>query len=81
MLVVDRHGFPAPATAAAVEPAPVPAEVNPAIAEQIDCIKRARACPHRVTDGSCQTARCKLGKGRDGVVYLSDCLDCLKGQP
>jgi hypothetical protein len=54
---------------------------DPAAKTRSDCIKEARACPHRETNGSCQTARCKLGKGRDGVVYLSDCLDCLKGQP
>lgn len=42
----------------------------------LDCIKLARECPERVTDGSCQKARCKLGRGNAGVVFLSDCLEC-----
>lgn len=35
-----------------------------------------RACPHR-SCLSCQVSRCALGRGRDGEVYLSDCVDCV----
>jgi len=41
----------------------------------------ATACQHRACI-SCGKSRCALGKGRDGEVYLSDCVDCqLAGGP
>ena len=60
-----------------------PRASNPALSASaaLDCIKRAKACPHRVTDGSCQFARCGLGKGFNGKVSLQDCLACLKDGP
>jgi hypothetical protein len=36
----------------------------------------ATACPHRDCF-SCAKARCGLGRGRGGEVYLSDCVDCV----
>lgn len=63
----------------AVEPPPAS---RLAAGESLRRIKLARACEHRTESVPCGCsglARCMLGKGREGIVSLSECVDCLAG--
>jgi hypothetical protein len=50
----------------------------------LQLLRAVRSCPHRSERPACGCtggAACGLGRGDDGFVSLSDCLDCLSGPP
>jgi len=71
-----------PAYLAALEPPP---DVPPGVplrpvAESLRLLREMRSCPHRSERSDCGcdgAASCSRGLGRDGVVRIADCFDCL----
>lgn len=60
-----------------------PAAATVPVAESLRLLKIARACEHRDTAIPCGCsglAICRLGKGRDGVVSLAQCVQCVAGR-
>ena len=73
-----------PAYLTALEPPAAPAAPRRPVAESLRLLREMRSCPHRSerTDCGCDgAASCSLGLGRDGLVRIADCFDCLAPPP
>lgn len=51
-----------------------------AIKKTMGLIARMKECPswEKSSDCGCGNNRCRLGKGRDGIVSHQDCFECLR---
>lgn len=73
----EPDGLPCPPGDAA------PAVPAPSAAQSIANIALMKACPYRDprTDCGCAgLARCGLGKGKDGIVNIQECIDCVSSR-